>query len=169
MLVSTTSNGVSNTFKVYAADNCDASSPCVNTPGSSIQRNECNRVSTCSNLSVGNLNTQNNNCNGASDCFNLALGNSNTKNNNCNRASSCATTAEGSSTTQNVVCANESGCATIAFSGTQNTACQSSECTNIGSITNVISNSATTPCTAGGTDTTTFCQQGRTPIIFPNH
>lgn len=169
MLVSTASNGVSNTFKVYAADNCDASSTCVNTPGSSTQRNHCNRDSTCSNLSVGSLNIQNNNCNDASDCFTLALGNSNNQNNNCNRASSCSTTVDGSSITQNVACANESECTTISLSGTQNTACQSSQCSNIGSNTNVISNSATTACSAGGADTTTLCQQGRAPFVYPNH
>jgi hypothetical protein len=44
----------------------------------------------------------------------------------------------------------------------------SSLCGNIGTNTNVYSNSASAPCIGNDTDTTTLCQQDRT-FTFPNH
>jgi hypothetical protein len=52
MLMATTSS-LSNTFQVYAEDNCDTTSTCTNTPGSDTQRNNCNRSSICANEEVG--------------------------------------------------------------------------------------------------------------------
>jgi hypothetical protein len=40
---------------------------------------------------------------------------------------------------------------------------------NVGTDTNVMSNSASEPCFSSGPDTTTYCQRDRTPFVFPNH
>lgn len=169
MLLSTTSNGVSDTFEVYAADNCDASSTCTNTPGLSTQRNDCSRNSECINQADLQPNTQNNNCAG-SRCENynvIIAGTSNTQKIDCARAS-CVNGSFGSSNTQTIACAN-SFCGNDARgSTTQNLACQSTTiCTNSGTNTNVISNSAFN-CESNGPDTTTICQKDRT-FVVPNH
>lgn len=95
-LMATTSS-LSDSFKVYAANNCDASSICINNPGSDTQLNNCTRLSTCLNSDFASLNTQNNNCSDGSFCANNALGNSNTQNLNCARVFQCVNNELGSS------------------------------------------------------------------------
>ena len=57
----------------------------------------------------------------------------------------------------------------ITDSSNQNTACQStSTSVNVGTNTNVISNSASGACNSDGPDTTTVCQRDCT-FVFPNH
>ena len=167
MLTATTSS-LSDSFKVYAANNCDASSICTNNPGSDTQLNNCTRLSTCLNNDFASLNTQNNNCSDGSFCANNALGNSNTQNLNCARVNQCVNIEFGSSSTQNTACANSGSCFVVDFRSSQNTACQSTgSCRNEGINTNVISNSAPS-CTNGDPDTTTICQKDRT-FTVPNH
>jgi len=143
-----TSNGISNTFSVYAANNYDATSTCSNFPSTSdIQNNNCTLTSVCVNIDFGRS-TQNNNCADPSFCNNVDVG---------------------GSSIQNVACANGFPCTNVDAGGSsiQNAACQSSSCLNAGTSTNVISNSASL-CTSGTPDTTTLCQQGRT-FVFHNH
>jgi len=169
MLMAITSNGISNTFEVYAANNCDSTSTCTNAGSTSDnQNNNCNGRSTCANIGLGGSNTQNNNCTRTSFCFNGGSGGS-TQNNNCADPSFCANIDLVGSSTQNIDCANGLFCSNTNAGGssTQNAACQSSSCFNVGANTNVISNSASL-CTSGGSDTTTICQRDRT-FVFPNH
>ena len=167
MLTATTSS-LSSSFKVYAANNCDATSICTNNPGSDTQLNNCTRRSTCLNTDFASLNTQNNNCSDGSFCANNALGNSNTQNLNCARVNQCVNIEFGSSSTQNTACVNSGNCFIVDFQYSQNTACQSTgSCRNEGINTNVISNSAPS-CTNGDPDTTTICQKDRT-FTVPNH
>ena len=105
MLMATTSS-LSDSFKVYVANNCDASSICTNNPGSDTQLNNYIRLSTCLNNHFASLNTQNNNCSDGSFCANNAFGNSNTQNLNCARVFQCVNIEFGSSSTQNTACAN---------------------------------------------------------------
>ena len=71
ILLTTSSNDVSNTFEVYAADNCDTTSTCINSGSpSNIQNNNCRANSGCGNDANGDSNTQNNNCR-TSNCVNV--------------------------------------------------------------------------------------------------
>ena len=54
MLVFSTSSPLSNSFAAYAADNCDATSTCNNTPGLDSQINNCNLGSQSANGAAGN-------------------------------------------------------------------------------------------------------------------
>ena len=188
MLVFSTSSALSNNFQVYAADNCDATSICNNTPGLDTQINNCNQNSFCDNFADG-TNSQINNCNVGSACANSAIGTSNNLNINCN-VSACASDAEGDSNTQNAICTGSSACANSAHGNSntqkavcihgsscasstdgsnsnQHTVCQSSTCNNIGINTRVISISATAPCESNGPDTTTICQKNRSFVLPP--
>jgi hypothetical protein len=150
LFLATSSNSASNTFEVYAADNCDASSECINIPGTGTQQNICFQSSFCRNIDIGlsSSNTQTNNCNGGSVCRNNAGESDNTQTNNCSGGSSCI---NGFGETDN----------------NQLNACQSSVCRNTGVNTNVYANAATSDCVSGGPDTTTVCQRDRT-FVFPN-
>ena len=110
MLVAVTSHGLTNTFNVYAADNCDATSTCNNTEllSPNNQNNNC-RTSICDNFANGFLNTQNNNCRGSS-CFNFAQDTSNTQNTNCADSGCSNVVAAGSRNTVNLACSRGSGC-----------------------------------------------------------
>lgn len=134
MLVSATSNGLSNTFQVYAEDNCDTTSTCTNTPGSDTQRNNCNRTSTCSNVASGNSNNQNNNCE-RSLCLTQAIGNLNSQNLNC-RSAFCSNAAINDLNTQNLNCRAADSCLNggvfNAGENNQNLACTNTvECVNL--------------------------------------
>ena len=74
ILVFSTSSTLSNSFTAYAADNCDATSTCNNTPGLDTQINNCNQNSFCDNFPDGTSNTQINNCSVGSACANSARG-----------------------------------------------------------------------------------------------
>src|SRR4029079_9788816 len=107
ILVATSSNGVSNTFEVYAADNCDTTSTCINSGSpSNIQNNDCIVNSGCGNFANRDSNTQNNNCR-TSNCVNddLSSQGSNTQTNTCRSNSFCFSVATGgSSNTQTTTC-----------------------------------------------------------------
>jgi hypothetical protein len=88
MLLATTSHRLSNTFEVYAVDNCDAISTCTNVPGTgtgNTQTNYCTDFSDCRNEITGNDNIQKNECNSVPSpgCFNVATGDGNKQSNNC--------------------------------------------------------------------------------------
>ena len=97
MRVSLTSSPLSNSFMVYAADNCDATSTCNNTPGLDTQINNCNQNSFCDNFADGTSNIQHNNCNIRTVCASAVEGDSNDLRSNCNVDSICGSSAAGDS------------------------------------------------------------------------
>ena len=85
------SNGISSKFAVYAADNSDLLTTCINSCSlSHIQNNDCIVNSGCGNFANADSNTQNNNCR-TSNCVNVDLSHqgSNIQTNNCVGNSSC--------------------------------------------------------------------------------
>ena len=109
MLVFSVSSPLSNSFAAYAADNCDSTSTCNNTPGLDSQINNCNQNSFCDNFADGTSNTQINNCNVDSGCTSAAIGASNNRRSNC-VDSLCASTAVGDSNNLRSNCNVRSGC-----------------------------------------------------------
>lgn len=104
MLMATTSS-LSINFKVYAADNCDATSTCTNVDNgiSNDLNNDCRTNSNCVNTADGNSNTNSNNCRDNANCGNVAIGNLNNLNNIC-RDSVCDNNVVGDSNTVNNIC-----------------------------------------------------------------
>jgi hypothetical protein len=164
MLLVTSSNGVSNTFDVYAMDNCDPTSNCstleIGTDNS--QSNNCTNFSICVNAVFGDGNTQTNRCDSVGEfgCFNGAGGNDNTQNIDCDSVGEfgCTNGAGGNDNTQTNRCdsVGAGGCANIAFGNdnTQNLLCARmlTGCNNeIGSFEAPISsNSQSTTCANAG-------------------
>lgn len=57
-----TTSTLSNNFKVYAADTCDATSRCINCGTGGSQTNDCKDFSGCTNSADGDDNAQTNHC-----------------------------------------------------------------------------------------------------------
>ena len=123
ILVSTTPNRLSNTFEVYAANNCDSTSLCENMPGGAgtinSQVNNCTNHSQCTNVvsRFADDNSQTNNCNSVPDepisfktigCVNaVGAGERNTQTNDCNSIPNfigCLSVAQGNDNTQTNDC-----------------------------------------------------------------
>ena len=119
-LMATTST-LSSTFKVYAADNCDATSTCTNTQAGigNTQNNDCYRNSKCENFVDvdGNFNRQNNNCLRTEQCANAVeiapdTGSLNSQDVNCVNSNECDNTIGDNtdSSTQHLVCSGTDLC-----------------------------------------------------------
>jgi hypothetical protein len=132
-LLATTANGLSNTFQVYAADNCDAESICTNTGTGSDQQNNC-VDSRC--LNRGDHSVQNNRCVHAKiersfGCSNI--GDRSIQNNNCiaTEFAECQNIGDGS--TQNNWCKGERQvCLNSGHGSSQNNLCLDTICSNSG-------------------------------------